>query len=247
MPPKHGGRAKTRCPKGPDCPFQHEQQHTSEFSHDGPRPSHWDQLGPGQHLSGPSTDKKRPAPLTERNSEVGSSPSTSDVDQYCVHQIQGLGSAENDKVVKLLEKVAWQVRPIMIKYKWRVGLLLELKPEDMSRGGDNMNRGQQVRLKVRQPGGGFYDFDHVLLVMLHELCHNRHGKHDATYNIARCGAQHTTSEPAWKVQCGILIQRAMPQQARQARPRLLHTSRQDHVGVRGAHPQRGTPVTAATV
>jgi hypothetical protein len=84
----------------------------------------------------------------------------------------------------------------MIKYKWRVGLLLELKPEDMSRGGDNMNRGQQVRLKVRQPGGGFYDFDHVLLVMLHELCHNRHGKHDATYNIARCGAQHTTSEPA---------------------------------------------------
>lgn len=166
------------CSKGPDCPFQHEQQHTSEFSHDGQRPSHWDQLGPGQHLSGPRTDKRLPAPLTERNSEVGSSPSTSDVDQYCVHQIQGLGSAENDKVVKLLEKVAWQVRPIMIKYKWRVGLLLELKPEDMSRGGDNMNRGQRVRLKVRQPGGGFYDFDHVLLVMLHELCHNRHGKHD---------------------------------------------------------------------
>ena len=72
------------------------------------------------------------------------------------------------------------------RYKWRVGLLLELKPSDMSRGGDNMNRGQQVRIKVRQPTGDFYDFDHVLLVMLHELCHNRHGKHDHDfYTVAR--------------------------------------------------------------
>jgi hypothetical protein len=104
---------KAKCPKGPDCPFQHEAQHTSEFSHDGPRPSHWDAIGPGQQLSGPSAKRGRQAPKDPIT--PADAPSTSDVDQYRVHQIQGLGSAENDKVVKLLERVAWQVRPIMIK------------------------------------------------------------------------------------------------------------------------------------
>lgn len=48
-------------------------------------------------------------------------------------------------------------------------------------GGDNLNYGERVRIKVRRPGGGHYDFEHVLAVMLHELCHNQFGPHSASF------------------------------------------------------------------
>lgn len=45
----------------------------------------------------------------------------------------------------------------------------------MDRAGDNWNRGQKVRIKLRRPDGSFEMYEHVLLVMLHELCHNEFG------------------------------------------------------------------------
>ncbi len=47
--------------------------------------------------------------------------------------------------------------------------------------GDNYNRGEVVRIKVRRRGGGFESFEHVLKVLLHELCHNEHGPHSASF------------------------------------------------------------------
>jgi hypothetical protein len=44
-----------------------------------------------------------------------------------------------------------------------------------------MNRGEVVRIKVRRQGGGFESYEHVLKVLLHELCHNEHGPHSASF------------------------------------------------------------------
>jgi predicted metal-dependent hydrolase len=38
-----------------------------------------------------------------------------------------------------------------------------------------------VRIKVRRRGGGFESYEHVLKVLLHELCHNEHGPHSASF------------------------------------------------------------------
>jgi hypothetical protein len=44
-----------------------------------------------------------------------------------------------------------------------------------------MNRGEVVRIKVRRQGGGFESYEHVLKVLLHELCHNEYGPHSASF------------------------------------------------------------------
>ena len=38
-----------------------------------------------------------------------------------------------------------------------------------------------MRIKVRRAGGGFESYEHVLKVLLHELCHNEHGPHSAAF------------------------------------------------------------------
>ncbi len=38
-----------------------------------------------------------------------------------------------------------------------------------------------MRIKVRRRGGGFESYEHVLKVLLHELCHNEHGPHSASF------------------------------------------------------------------
>lgn len=46
-----------------------------------------------------------------------------------------------------------------------------------------MHRGQEVKIRLRPAGSqaAFYDWNHVLGTMLHELCHNRIGPHNAEF------------------------------------------------------------------
>ena len=58
----------------------------------------------------------------------------------------------------------------------------EMQPQQRDRVGDNLNMGQRVRLKLRKNNSGdWFDYDHVVLVMLHELCHNDIGPHNAKF------------------------------------------------------------------
>lgn len=84
---------------------------------------------------------------------------------------------------KILEKIAKQVQPIMRKHKWRVKLLSEFCPNNPRLLGLNVNRGVHVKLRLRRPNKDwdFYPIDQVLDTMLHELCHNVHGPHDAKF------------------------------------------------------------------
>ncbi|CAI9264890.1 unnamed protein product [Lactuca saligna] len=88
-----------------------------------------------------------------------------------------------DEARRFLEKIAKQVQPIMHKHKWRVKVLSEMCPKNPRLLGLNVGHGLHVKLRLRKPNTDwdFYPFDHVLDTMLHELCHNAIGPHNAGF------------------------------------------------------------------
>ncbi|BEJ13840.1 hypothetical protein CspHIS471_0310140 [Cutaneotrichosporon sp. HIS471] len=93
------------------------------------------------------------------------------------------GRPKASEATPILEKIASQVKPIMKKRGWKVGVLGEFFPANPSLLGININHGQRINLRLRPPDSpsGFYDFEHLVLVMLHELTHIVHGPHDASF------------------------------------------------------------------
>ncbi|KAK3010041.1 hypothetical protein RJ639_012810 [Escallonia herrerae] len=81
-------------------------------------------------------------------------------DLHKVWEIKALKKAGEDEARKLLERVAKQVQPIMRKRKWRVKLLSEFR----------FNRDWD-----------FLPYEDIVDTMLHELCHNVRGPHDAIF------------------------------------------------------------------
>ncbi|XP_023632618.1 DNA-dependent metalloprotease WSS1 isoform X2 [Capsella rubella] len=88
-----------------------------------------------------------------------------------------------DEARKILEKIANQVQPIMNRRKWRVKLLSEFCPTNPRLLGVNVNRGVQVKLRLRRVNHDedFLPYHEILDTMLHELCHNAHGPHNASF------------------------------------------------------------------
>ncbi|XP_050215661.1 uncharacterized protein LOC126666830 [Mercurialis annua] len=88
-----------------------------------------------------------------------------------------------EEAKKCLEKIAKQVQPIMRKHKWRVKVLSEFCPKNPALLGLNVGGGVHVKLRLRRPNRDFdfYPYDMVLDTMLHELCHNAHGPHNASF------------------------------------------------------------------
>lgn len=89
----------------------------------------------------------------------------------------------HEEAKKILDRIAEQVQPIMQKHKWRVKLLSEFCPKNPRLLGLNVGGGVHVKLRLRRPNRDwdFYPFDEVVDTMLHELCHNTHGPHNASF------------------------------------------------------------------
>ncbi|KAJ4981901.1 hypothetical protein NE237_032738 [Protea cynaroides] len=100
-----------------------------------------------------------------------------------VWEIKALKKVGEDEARKILQKIASQVEPIMRKHKWRVKLLSEFCPNNRSLLGLNVGGGVQVKLRLRKPNreSEFYPYHQILDTMLHELCHNSHGPHNANF------------------------------------------------------------------
>jgi len=64
-----------------------------------------------------------------------------------------------------------------------VGTLAEFLPSDPALLGNNMNAGERINLRLRPPGNtsAFYEYDQLVLVMLHELTHIEFGPHDTSF------------------------------------------------------------------
>lgn len=69
-----------------------------------------------------------------------------------------------------LRKAASCVKPLMRKRGWRVGVLSEFVPEQANLLGLNINRGEQIQIRLRYAGdlNQFLPFDQVLDTLLHE-------------------------------------------------------------------------------
>ncbi|KAL1815296.1 hypothetical protein ACET3Z_017870 [Daucus carota] len=90
---------------------------------------------------------------------------------------------KQDEAKAILNRIAKQVQPIMRRHNWRVKLLSEFCPKNPALLGVNVNHGVNVKLRLRRPNrdSEFYPFHQILDTMLHELCHNAHGPHNAVF------------------------------------------------------------------
>ncbi|KAL3615820.1 hypothetical protein CASFOL_040114 [Castilleja foliolosa] len=107
-----------------------------------------------------------------------------------LHKVWGIKTLKRkprgEEARKVLERIAKQVQPIMRKHKWRVKVLSEMCPKNRSLLGLNVGAGVHVKLRLRRGNidDDFLPFHEVLDTMLHELCHNAHGPHNASfYNL----------------------------------------------------------------
>ncbi|KAJ4959092.1 hypothetical protein NE237_026203 [Protea cynaroides] len=100
-----------------------------------------------------------------------------------VWEVKPLKKVGDDEARRILENVAKQVQPIMRKRKWRVKLLSEFCPANPSLLGLNIGGGAEVKLRLRRPNRewDFFPYPQILDTMLHELCHNEHGPHNAEF------------------------------------------------------------------
>ncbi|RGB41849.1 WLM domain-containing protein [Rhizophagus diaphanus] len=89
----------------------------------------------------------------------------------------------HEEALNLLKKLASHVKPIMDKRNWRVGSLEEFLPNQENLLGVNVNHGQIIRIRLRPHNhqSRFYDFDHLIGTMLHELTHIEFGPHDSSF------------------------------------------------------------------
>ena len=89
-----------------------------------------------------------------------------------------------DEALHTLRKIGSMVKPIMRQRAWRVGTLAEFYPDQTNLLGLNINGGQKIQVRLRYPGdrNQFLPFEDVLDTMLHELCHNAIGPHNAQFH-----------------------------------------------------------------
>ena len=103
-------------------------------------------------------------------------------DAYKMLRVTTLKLPNQAEAQKLLDKVAWQVQPIMRKHKWTVPVLAEFLPKSGGLLGLNRNRGQKIQVRLRQDKSGpLMPYESALGTTLHELCHNVHGAHGAPF------------------------------------------------------------------
>lgn len=103
-----------------------------------------------------------------------------------VWEIKTLKKVRENEAKEILEKVAKQVEPIMRKRRWKVYVLYEFCPANPGLLGLNVGGGAEVKIRLRSPFNEleFLPYNQILDTMLHELCHNVHGPHNADfYNL----------------------------------------------------------------
>ncbi|KAL6538475.1 hypothetical protein OROGR_012463 [Orobanche gracilis] len=90
---------------------------------------------------------------------------------------------KEEEARNILDRVAKQVQPIMRKHNWRIKLLSEFCPKNGALLGLNVGGGVHVKLRLRRANKDdeFLPFHEVLDTMLHELCHNVHSPHNASF------------------------------------------------------------------
>ncbi|KAJ1889828.1 hypothetical protein LPJ66_007825 [Kickxella alabastrina] len=98
-----------------------------------------------------------------------------------IGSIQALQQQPDTSIARqLLYRLSAQVRPLMQARNWHVHCLKEFLPTNPSLLGLNINRGQEIRIRLRPQShrDQFLEYEELLGTLLHELVHIVHGPHD---------------------------------------------------------------------
>jgi DNA-dependent metalloprotease WSS1 len=87
----------------------------------------------------------------------------------------------SDQAMDTMKRIADQVKPLCVKYKWTVRSFEEFFPDNNSLLGMNVNWGQKIFVRLRSGHDDFMLYERVLATMLHELTHMEHGNHSADF------------------------------------------------------------------
>lgn len=104
------------------------------------------------------------------------------MDKVC--EIKVLESLPNFGEAKLLlEKIAKTVEPLMTRRNWKVKILKEFFPKNKGLLGMNVNRGASILIRLRKPENNkvFFEWEHLIGTMIHELTHMEIGPHSADF------------------------------------------------------------------
>lgn len=101
----------------------------------------------------------------------------------CCHKVETLGWHNDGEAKSLLQRAADQVKPIMVRRKWAVPLLVEFYPPMPNLLGMNHNHGERIEIRVRSPSdpSTFLSYESILGTLLHELAHIEVGPHNAQF------------------------------------------------------------------
>lgn len=108
--------------------------------------------------------------------------------------VGGATGPHHFEALRLLHRLASDVNFLLQRYQWTVGALVEMDPTDdrllkkKEAEGDgacllgyNENAGSRIYVRLRADGGGFREYDDLAQTLLHELCHNAVGPHNAAF------------------------------------------------------------------
>ncbi|KAG5363046.1 DNA-dependent metalloprotease WSS1 [Yarrowia sp. B02] len=89
----------------------------------------------------------------------------------------------SEHALEIITRAARFVQPIMKNHGFKVGTLCEMFPKHANLLGLNVNHGQKVCLRLRQHYDDkmFLPFESIMGTLLHELCHNKYGPHNAQF------------------------------------------------------------------
>ena len=111
-------------------------------------------------------------------------PPNTELDALIVQYQHLTNHPRGEEALFTLRKIGSMVKPIMRQRGWQVGTLAEFFPDQTNLLGLNINSGQKIQLRLRYPGDAnqFLPLEDVLDTMLHELCHNVIGPHNAQFH-----------------------------------------------------------------
>eukprot|EP00238_Polyblepharides_amylifera_P000288 CAMPEP_0196573552 /NCGR_PEP_ID=MMETSP1081-20130531/3438_1 /TAXON_ID=36882 /ORGANISM="Pyramimonas amylifera, Strain CCMP720" /LENGTH=461 /DNA_ID=CAMNT_0041891299 /DNA_START=29 /DNA_END=1418 /DNA_ORIENTATION=- len=104
-------------------------------------------------------------------------------DDFKAHDIKTMGKDRDAEAKELLTRAAAQVQPIMRSRKWKVKKLSEFFPKNDCLLGLNVNRGAEVKIRLRPAGRekDFFPYEAIVGTLLHELTHIKVSPHNQDF------------------------------------------------------------------
>lgn len=104
-----------------------------------------------------------------------------------IHKIQCLPEPDSQQAKNLLNTIARNVQPIMMKRKWTVNLLLEFSDPNLLGLNEGSGNGHscdciKIRLRSNNNRKEFLHIEELIDTMLHELCHIVIGPHSKEFH-----------------------------------------------------------------